>query len=98
MWRSIARSTSSGSKFGLGITTFVAPNPNAARLLQNWLHGIEAQQIIVDFAAQHSVHALVKPKPGRKSLAEIKVFKDDPAGVEKEAEEIKARYTRIFKV
>jgi iron(III) transport system substrate-binding protein len=75
-----------------------APNPNAARLFQNWLHGLEAQQLIVDFAAQHSAHALVKQKPGRKPLAEIKVFKDDPAGVEREAEEIKARYTQIFKV
>jgi iron(III) transport system substrate-binding protein len=75
-----------------------APNPNAARLFQNWLHGLEAQQLIVDFAAQHSAHALVKQKPGRKPLAEIKVFKDDPAGVERDAEEIKARYTQIFKV
>jgi iron(III) transport system substrate-binding protein len=75
-----------------------APNPNAARLFQNWMHGAQAQQIIVDFAAQHSVHALVKPKAGRKRLADIKVFKDDPAGVERESEEIKARYTQIFKV
>jgi len=75
-----------------------APNPNAARLFQNWLHGKDAQQLLVDFAAQHSVHALVTPKPGRKRLADIKVFKDDPAGVERDAEEIKARYTRIFKV
>ena len=46
-----------------------APNPNAARLFQNWLHGLEAQQLLVDFAAQHSVHALVKPRPGRKALS-----------------------------
>ena len=57
------------------------PNPNAARLFQNWLHGLEAQQLLVDFAAQHSVHALVQPRPGRKALADIKVFKDDPAGI-----------------
>jgi iron(III) transport system substrate-binding protein len=75
-----------------------APNPNAARLFHNWLHGVEAQQIIVDFAAQHSVHELVQPKAGRKRLADIKVFKDDPAGVERDAEEIKTRYTQIFKV
>src|SRR5262249_2576153 len=36
-----------------------APNPNAARLFQNWLHGREAQQLRVDFARQHSVHAQV---------------------------------------
>src|SRR6266850_1066616 len=37
-----------------------APNPNAARLFHNWLHSLEAQQLLVDFARQHSVHALVK--------------------------------------
>lgn len=75
-----------------------APNPNAARLFQNWLHSLEAQQLLVDFAAQHSPHALVKEKPGRKKLSEIKLFKDDPAGVEKSGEEIKARYSKLFGV
>ena len=75
-----------------------APNPNAARLFYNWLHSLEAQQLLVDFAAQHSVHALVRERPGRRRLADIKLMQDDPAGVEKAAEEIKARYTRIFKV
>ena len=36
-------------------------------------------------------------RAGRK-LSEIKLMKDDPAGVEKAAEEIKARYAQIFKV
>jgi iron(III) transport system substrate-binding protein len=40
----------------------------------------------------------VKQKAGRKKLSEIKVMKDDPVGVEKAAEEIKRRYTQIFKV
>src|SRR5262249_5424564 len=75
-----------------------APNPNAARLFQNWLHSLEGQQLLVDFAAQHSPHALVKEKPGRKKLSEIKLFKDDPAGVEKMGEEIKARYSKLFGV
>jgi len=75
-----------------------APNPNAARLFQNWLHSLEAQQLLVDFAAQHSVHALVKDKPGRRKLGEIKLFKDDPAGVEKMGEEIRARYSKLFGV
>jgi len=75
-----------------------APNPNAARLFQNWLHSVEAQQLLVDFAAQHSPHALVKEKPGRKKLSEIKLFKDDPAGVEKASEEIKTRYAKLFGV
>jgi iron(III) transport system substrate-binding protein len=75
-----------------------APNPNAARLFHNWLHSAEAQQLLVDFAAQHSLHALVKEKPGRRKLSEIKLMKDDPAGVEKTGEDIKTRYAQIFKV
>jgi iron(III) transport system substrate-binding protein len=75
-----------------------APNPNAARLFQNWLHSLEAQQLLVDFAAQHSVHAQVQEKPGRKRLSEIKLMADDPAGVEREAEQIKARYSKLFGV
>jgi iron(III) transport system substrate-binding protein len=75
-----------------------APNPNAARLFQNWLHTLEAQQLLVDFARQHSVHALVKEKPGARRLDEIKLWKDDPAGVEKASEEIKTRYAQIFRV
>ena len=73
-----------------------APNPNAARRFQNWLHSLEAQQLLVDFARQHSVHPLTKEKPGTRRLDEIK--KDDPAGVEQMSEEIKARYAQIFKV
>ena len=75
-----------------------APNPNAARLFQNWLHSLEAQQLLVDFARQHSVHPLAKEKPGARRLDEIKLWKDDPAGVERMSEEIKARYAQIFRV
>ena len=75
-----------------------AANPNAARLFQNWLHTREGQQLLVDFTGQHSVHAQVKDKPGHKKLSEIKLMKDDPAGVEKMAEEIKTRYQQLFKV
>jgi iron(III) transport system substrate-binding protein len=75
-----------------------APHPNAARLFQSWLHGIEAQQLLIDFAAQHSVHAQARPKAGRRRLADIRLMQDDPAGVERSAEDIKARYARLFKV
>src|SRR5215468_10083519 len=75
-----------------------APNPNGARLLQAWLHSREGQQALVDFTGQHSVHAQVTDKPGHKKLTEIKLMKDDPAGVEKAADEIKARYQKLFKV
>src|SRR5438876_7090387 len=75
-----------------------APNPNAARLFQNWLHSLEAQQLLVDFARQHSVHPLTREKPSARRLDEIKLWKDDPAGVERASEEIKARYAQIFRV
>ena len=75
-----------------------APNPNAARLFQNWLHSRQAQQLLVDFARQHSVHRQVQEKPGARKLGEINLWKDDPAGVEKASEEIKARYAQLFKV
>ena len=75
-----------------------APNPNAARLFQNWLHSLEAQQLLVDFARQHSVHPQVREKPGARKLNDIKTWKDNPAGVEKASEEIKTRYAQLFKV
>ncbi|HYZ90397.1 MAG TPA: extracellular solute-binding protein [Myxococcales bacterium] len=75
-----------------------APHPKAARLLQSFLFSAEAQQLMVDFGGLRSFHDQVKDKPGRKPLREIKLMKDDPAAVEKQADDIKARYTKIFKV
>src|SRR5882672_7287993 len=75
-----------------------APNPNAARLFQSFSFTPECQQLIIDTGGMHSAHALSREKPGRKSLSEIKLMKDDAAAVEKMSEEIKARYTKIFRV
>jgi iron(III) transport system substrate-binding protein len=75
-----------------------APNPSAARLLQCYMFTAECQQLGVDYGGLRSVHALVREKSGRKPLAEIKLMKDDPAGVEKQSAEIKTRYSRIFGV
>jgi iron(III) transport system substrate-binding protein len=75
-----------------------APNPNAARLLQCWLFSQEGQQAWVEISGQYSAHPLVKPKAGTKLLASIKKLREDPAGVERMAEEIKAKYTQYFKV
>jgi iron(III) transport system substrate-binding protein len=74
------------------------PNPNAGRLFYNWLHSREAQQILVDFARQYSPHAQTVEKPGVRKLSDIKLMKEDPEGVEKGAEEVKARYAKIFGV
>ncbi|HZP76776.1 MAG TPA: extracellular solute-binding protein [Pseudolabrys sp.] len=75
-----------------------APNPNAARLFQSFLLSREAQQLLCDFTGQHSVHMQVTEKPGRTPLSKIKLMKDDPAGVEAQSEEIKTRYSKLFKV
>ena len=75
-----------------------APHPNAARLFQAWLHTRETQQFFIDFSAQYSVHAQVQSKPGRRKISDLKLMKEDPAGVEKMTEEIKTRYARLFRV
>src|SRR5262245_27162192 len=75
-----------------------APDPNAGRLFYNWLHSREAQQILVDFARQYSPHAQTVEKPGVRKLSDIKLMKEDPEGVEKGAEDVKARYAKIFGV
>ena len=75
-----------------------APNPNAARLLQSYMFSPECQQLIVNEGGLRSAHKLVKEKAGRTPLSQIKLMKDDAAGVERESENIKKRYTQIFKV
>jgi iron(III) transport system substrate-binding protein len=75
-----------------------APNPNAARLFQNWCFSAECQQLIIDTGALRSLHAQAKEKPGRKPFKEIKTLKEDAVAVEKQSEEIKKRYSQLFKV
>jgi iron(III) transport system substrate-binding protein len=75
-----------------------APNPNAARLFQQFCFSPEAQQLIIDAGGVRSLHPLTKEKPGRTPFAEVKKMKDDPAGVEKNSELIKTRYSKLFGV
>ena len=75
-----------------------APNPNAARLLQSYMFTPECQQLIIDVGGMHSAHAQVKEKPGRTPLSQIKLMKDDAAAVEKTSEDVKKRYSQIFKI
>jgi iron(III) transport system substrate-binding protein len=75
-----------------------APNPNAARLLQSYMFSAECQQLCIEHGGLRSAHALTKEKTGRTPLKEIKLMKDDAAAVEKESENVKKRYTQIFKV
>ena len=75
-----------------------APNPNAARLFQNWMHSREAQQLLVDFARQYSPHRETIEKPGIRKLADIKLMKEDPEGILTQGDAVKQRYAEIFKV
>lgn len=75
-----------------------APNPSAARLFQSWMHGREAQQLLVDVARQYSPHRQTVEKPGVRKLADIRLMKEDPEGVLRDGETIKKRYAEIFKV
>src|SRR5690242_1706153 len=75
-----------------------APHPNAAKLFQAWLHTRETQQFFTDYTAQYSAHSQVTSKAGRRKLSDIKLMKEDPAGVEAKSEEIKSRYAKLFRV
>ncbi|MEK7687597.1 MAG: extracellular solute-binding protein, partial [Pseudomonadota bacterium] len=75
-----------------------AANPNAARLFTAWSMTAEAQQMNVDVGALRSAHPLVKERPGRPKLADIKTLREDAAAVADQADAIKTRYTQLFKV
>jgi len=75
-----------------------APNPNAARLFQSYSFTAECQQLIIDVGGLRSMHPQTKEKAGRTPFKQIKVMKDDPAAVEKMSDDIKVRYSKIFKV
>ena len=75
-----------------------AANPNAARLFYAWSMTAEAQQMSVDVGGMRSAHALVKERPDRKKLSEVKTLREDAAAVADQADDIKAHYTKLFKV
>ncbi len=75
-----------------------APNPNAARLFQSYCFSLECQQLIVDHGGLRSLHPQVKEKADHTPLKDIKLMKEDAVGVEKQSDEIKKRYTQLFKV
>jgi iron(III) transport system substrate-binding protein len=91
---------SEGSPLIVGPTGMfkAAPNPNAAKLFCNYSFTPECQQLIIDTGGLRSMHPQTKEKAGRKPWKDIKTMKDDPAAVEKMSDEIKTRYSKIFKV
>jgi len=64
----------------------------------SWIMSPEGQQFIVDLSGQYAANRQVKPKAGRPALSQIKTWREDPAAVEKQADQIKAQYARYFKV
>jgi iron(III) transport system substrate-binding protein len=91
---------SEGSPLIVGPTGMfkAAPNPNAAKLFCNYSFSPECQQLIIDIGGLRSMHPQTKEKAGRTPFKDIKVMKDDPAGVEKSADEIKQHYVKLFHV
>jgi len=75
-----------------------APNPNAARLFHAWSMTAEAQQLSIDVGGLRSVHPATKERDGRAPLKDIKLLREDAATVAKDAESIKERYVKLFKV
>jgi iron(III) transport system substrate-binding protein len=75
-----------------------APNPNAAKLFQNYSFTPEAQTLIIEVGGLRSLHGQVKEHAGRTPLADIKTMKEDAEGAEQQSEAIKARYQKIFRV
>ena len=75
-----------------------APNPNAAKLFTAYSFTPECQQLIIDLGGLRSMHPQTKEHTGRTLFKDIKVMKDDAAAVEKMSDEIKQRYSKIFKV
>ncbi|WP_395712191.1 extracellular solute-binding protein [Reyranella sp.] len=75
-----------------------AANPSAARLFYAWSMTAEAQQLNIDVGALRSAHPLVRDRADRRKLSDIKLLREDAAAVADQAEDIKARYTKLFKV
>jgi iron(III) transport system substrate-binding protein len=75
-----------------------APNPNAAKLFQNYCFTPEAQTMMIEIGGLRSLHSGVKERPGRKPLADIKILKEDAESAATQSEAIKARYTKLFHV
>jgi iron(III) transport system substrate-binding protein len=75
-----------------------APNPNAAKLFQQYCFTPECQQLVVDVGKLRSLHPLTKENDGRRPFHEIKTLKEDAAAVEKLGDEIKSRYSKLFGV
>jgi iron(III) transport system substrate-binding protein len=75
-----------------------APNPNAARLFQAWSMSAEGQQLNIDVGALRSAHRQAKDRADMVKFSEVKTMREEAAVVADKADEIKARYVKLFRV
>ena len=75
-----------------------APKSQRGKTISELVFQLETQQMLVEMFAHRSFHAQVKEKGEHIPLANLKLLKADPAAVQAQSEEIKARYARIFGV
>lgn len=72
-----------------------APNPNAARLLVNWLMDKDAQQIVVNSGAR-SYHPDIREAGDRPALVTLKLLTADPILLAAESDLIRQIYDQFF--
>jgi iron(III) transport system substrate-binding protein len=73
-----------------------AKNPNAARLLAQFMISTVAQRIVVD-NAMHSSRADIAPPKGQPALNAVRIIPIDFDRIERDAGDIKARFSEIFR-
>lgn len=75
-----------------------APHPNAGRLFRAFLYTREVQQMLIDVGNTRSFHPQITEKAGRRPIGQIKLWRADPEQLLAQLEEIRRKYTEIFKV
>lgn len=72
--------------------------PFSARVLSAAPAAEAVMPALIEVSGQYPANKRVKAKADRPALADIKTFREEPAVVEKQADQIKAQYARYFKV
>ncbi|MGE0719840.1 MAG: iron ABC transporter substrate-binding protein, partial [Alphaproteobacteria bacterium] len=65
---------------------------------RSFLYTRETQQMLIDVGNTRSFHPQITEKPGRRPIADIRLWRADPAQMLAQLEEIRRKYTEIFKV
>lgn len=75
-----------------------APNPNAAKLFQEWSLGREAQQFLAEDGGLHTIRNDVKLPQGQIELSKLKLTYSDAEALEKAREDILKQFKDNFGV